>query len=654
MRSTSAKPLARSGLLLLGLISLAILGPSTCARAGSPGRLDVREVRAIDGRAIPLVPPDGGATAVVFYSTECPISNEYSPILASIASGQPSTRFSMVGVCVDPDLSAEDAATHAREFGLKYPIALDRDGSIGKKLGVKVTPEAVVIDSDARVRYRGRIDDTYAARGKRRASPSTSDLKDAVAAVLAGREVAVDHAEAVGCPLPTPSKAPLKPTFARDVAPILQQNCQQCHRPGQVGPFSLVTYDQARKRAADIADQVLERRMPPWKPDPTVGPAFKHSKALSEADIAIVAAWAEAGAPEGDPADLPSPPAYRDGWALGDPDLVLEAAEDFAIPANGSDIYRCFVIPTALPEDRYIAAIEYRPGNPRFVHHVLTYIDTAGQGRKRDEADPGLGYSCFSGPGIEIHGDLGGWAPGNEPAFLPEGVGRILPSKADVVMQVHYHPSGKPETDRTRIGIYFARKPIKQLLHWNAVVQQGLYLPPGAANHEVEAGWKEPLFGWKVPVDVTALAVTPHMHLLGRDMTMTATFPDGRNLDLIRINDWDFNWQNTYYFEKPVDLPRGTLVKIRAHYDNTSGNPRNPNNPPKPVKWGEATTDEMCIGFLAVVQKGQDLTRPGEKDTLREVFREQGEERRKEVEEFVKRKKEEARARKQAEDARAK
>src|SRR6185312_8148543 len=163
--------------------------------------------------------------------------------------------------------------------------------------------------------------------------------------------------------------------------PILQKNCQQCHRAGQVGPFPLVTYDQARKRAGDIAGQVLDRRMPPWKPDPNVGPAFKHSKALSEDEISIINTWAEAGAPEGDPADLPTPPAYRDGWTLGDPDLVLEASEDFPIPANGSDIYRCFVIPTNLPDDKYISAIEYRPGNRKVVHHVLTYIDTAGQAR---------------------------------------------------------------------------------------------------------------------------------------------------------------------------------------------------------------------------------------------------------------------------------
>ena len=614
------------------LVFLAVLATSVGARGEAP--IAVREIRAVDGRSVPVVPPKGAAVAVVFYSTECPISNEYSPTIKAIAEGQPSGKLAVIGICVDFDKTRDEVARHAVEYGLKFPVALDRDGSLAAKFGAKVTPEAVVIDAEGKVRYRGRIDDSYPSRGKRKTNPTTNELRDAINAVIEGREVAIDHAEAIGCPIPAPSKVTIRPTFAKDVAPILQKNCQECHRPGQVGPFSLATYDQARKRAFDIAGQVSDRKMPPWKPDPAVGPGFKHSKALSDGDIAIINAWADSGAPEGNPADLPTPPIYRDGWVLGTPDLILEPSEDFPIPAHGDDIYRCFVIPTTLPEDKYIAAIEYRPSNRKVVHHVLTYIDTAGQARKRDEADPGLGYSCFSGPGIEIHGDLGGWAPGNEPAFLPEGVGRILPSKADVVMQVHYHPGGKPESDRTRVGIYFAKKPIKQLLHWNAVANTRINIPPQTPNFEVEAGHKNPDFAWKVPVDVTALAVSPHMHLLGRDMTMSVTFPDGKDLDLIKIGDWDFHWQNTYYFEKPVELPKGTLVKVRAHYDNPTA---------RPVKWGESTTDEMCIGFIAVVQKGQDLTKPGEKDQLGRIFNEQIQDRHRRAEEYRKKRAEEAR-----------
>ncbi len=244
---------------------------------------------------------------------------------------------------------------------------------------------------------------------------------------------------------------------------------------------------------------------------------------------------------------------------------------------------------------------------------------------------------CFSGPGVPTHGDLGGWAPGVEPSFLPDGVGRSLPKKADVIVQVHYHPSGKPETDRTTIGLYFSKKPIQQTLHWNAALNIGMKLPAGRPNTEIKANWQ-------VPVDVTALGIAPHMHLLGRDMTMTATLPDGRNLDLIKINDWDFDWQNNYWFDRPIDLPQGSTLRVIAHFDNSADNPRNPKSPPVDVKWGEGTTDEMCIGFLAMTKKGQDLTKPGEKDDLNQIFERQSEQRFKQYEE---------RRRKEAEATRA-
>jgi hypothetical protein len=474
------------------------------------------------------------------------------------------------------------------------------------------------------VRYHGRIDDQFAARQQRNANPRANDLHDAIVAVLAGSAVVPDHAEAVGCPLPAPPRA-APPTYSRDVAPILQHSCQECHRRGQVGPFPLETYEQARKRAEDIAAVVEERRMPPWKPDPHVGPKFKNDRSLSQAAIDLILAWVDAGAPEGDPAETPPPPPFHDDWTLGTPDLVLELPEDFQVPASGDYIYRCFVIPTDLPRDVAISAIEYLPGNRRVVHHMLTYVDRSGQARKRDAADPGPGYLCFSGPGIEIHGDLGGWAPGIEPSRLPDGIGRILPSKADVVVQIHYHPSGKPETDRSRIGLHFAREPIKRTLHWGLAGNFDFQLPKGQKDIEVKGEWP-------IPVDVEALAVTPHMHLLGRDILMSVRYPDGRTEDLIKIPDWDFNWQNTYYFEKPITLPKGTVLKVVSHFDNSEDNPRNPNHPPKPVKFGEATTDEMCLGFIALTKKDQDLTRPGEKDDLRTILVRQRDEFRKKFE----------------------
>jgi mono/diheme cytochrome c family protein len=433
---------------------------------------------------------------------------------------------------------------------------------------------------------------------------------------------------------PEPGAVPEPPTYAGQVAAILQNHCLECHRPGQVGPFPLKTYAQARKRAADIATVVSSRQMPPWKAVPQAYPRFKYERSLSASDIATVVGWAEAGAPEGDPSRVPTPPEFSDEWKLGTPDLVLEMPADFEVPAEGPDIYRCFVIPTSLGEDRYISAIEYRPGNRRVVHHLLGYVDTTGEGRKRDEADLGPGYMCFAGgTGIKPQGDLGGWAPGNEPSVLPEGVGRLLPKGSDVVVQVHYHPRGKPEVDRSRIGIHFSKTPVKQTMGWCFVGNLDFKIPAYAPNVEVETSWT-------TPADVEMLSIMPHMHQIGRKMRIWATLPGGREIGLVRVDDWDFNWQNTYDFEKPLTLPKGSVVKVVAHYDNTAANPRNPNSPPKTVRWGEATTDEMCLGILSLTKKGQDLTRPGEKDDLRELLNKKHEDDFKQLERILKERRE--------------
>ncbi len=602
--------------MVLAFILVSPVGGSP-ARAADPPELSSVTVHGLEGHRIKLAAPKGGATVLIFYSTECPISNSYSPTLKSLAESFPADKVKFVGVCVDPDLSDAEVKSHARDFGLKFPLSRDKHGALARKLGVKVTPEAAVIDGQGRLRYHGRIDDQFAARQKRNANPAVNDLKIALEALLSGKDLKTDFVESVGCPLPEVAHS-ARPTYARDVAPIIQQNCQECHRPGQVGPFPLETYEQARKRASDIAAVVDDRTMPPWKANPHVGPKFRDVRTLSEADIDTIITWVENDAPQGNPAEAPPAPKFSDEWELGTPDLVLDLGADYEVPASGEDIYRCFVAPTGLTEDKYVSAVEFRAGNRSVVHHMLAYVDVSGKARERDQSDPGPGYSCFGGPGDPIHGGLGGWAPGNRPSFLDEGVGRSLPAKSDVIIQVHYHTRGKAETDRSKIGIYFAKKPVKQVLHWSVVINPELVLPPGQSSIEIKAAWE-------VPVDVILRNVSPHMHLLGRDMQISAKFPDGTVHDLIRIDDWDFNWQYTYHLETPMELPKGTVVYLVSHFDNSAANPRNPNHPPKEVRWGEATTDEMCIGFLGVTKKGQDLTQPGEKDDYMDILRKQQE-----------------------------
>jgi Copper type II ascorbate-dependent monooxygenase, C-terminal domain len=414
-------------------------------------------------------------------------------------------------------------------------------------------------------------------------------------------------------PVPVPKNAP---TYAKDIASILQAKCQSCHRRHQVGPFGLETYEQARKRAHDIAAVTEERSMPPWKPTRGVGPKLKHDQSLSPKEIRVLAAWAEAGAPMGDPKDLPPPRTFAEGWKLGPPDLILEPAEDFSVAASGPDVYRCFVLPTNLARDCYVEAVDYAPTARGAVHHLIAYIDTYGRGRMLDEDSPGPGYPAQSGPGFDAD-ELSFWTAGLEPHRLPDGVGIRLPAQADIVVQVHYHSDGKAQTDRTRVGLYLARKPVKQALHWNNASSYNFKIPAGRNNVEVKASWM-------IPVAVEALAVSPHMHLLGRDMHMSVRLPSGRVENLIHVANWDPSWQSAYYFQTPITLPAGSILNVVAHFDN-SAHSRNPNRPPKMVKVGQNFDDEMCVGYIAVVKKDQDLTKPGARDDLFDIFSKQRE-----------------------------
>ena len=411
---------------------------------------------------------------------------------------------------------------------------------------------------------------------------------------VAARPVLADEPAYV--PLPKGSV-----TFNKDIAPIVYANCSNCHRPNEVAPFTLQSYADVKKHARLIARVTADRSMPPWKADEGAE-KFHDARRLSAQQIGLIQQWADDGAPEGKAADAPPSPKFEDGWQAGPPDAVFEPSESYTLAAEGDDIYRCFVVKSNFAEDRWVSAMEVRPGNRLVVHHVIVYLDTNGQARKKDEADAGPGYTSFGGPGFPPAGTLGGWAPGNFPRRLPQGVGIKLPKGADVVLQVHYHRSGKEEVDRSKIGVYFCDAPVDKELHVLPLAQLALNIPPGEKNYEAKVSFP-------VPLDVTVLHVVPHMHLLGRDMTVTTTLPDGTTKKLVNVPDWDFNWQTTYAFKDPVKIPAGSKVSLVAHYDNSTDNPRNPNNPPRLTKWGEETTDEMCIAFFGFTRDDEHLAK---------------------------------------------
>jgi hypothetical protein len=392
-------------------------------------------------------------------------------------------------------------------------------------------------------------------------------------------------------------------TFNKDVAPILYANCSSCHRPGEIAPFPLLSYQDAAKRARLIATVTARRYMPPWKPEPGFGD-FADVHRLTDEQIAQIQDWANNGAPEGNAPDRIEPPKFTEGWQLGTPDLVVEMPQAFTVPADGRDIYRCFVVPLNLTEEKSVAAVEFRPGNRKIVHHSILHLEQPGTDRRRDGADGRPGYNCFGGGGVGVEGGLGGWVPGQRPEFLPDSVGRSVPRGADLVIQNHYHPSGKAETDRSSVGIYFSKQPPKRVVVTIPVASRNLYIPAGDSAYKVSASFTTP-----IQMEVTDVA--PHMHLLGKQMKVTATLPDGSVRPMIWIKDWDFNWQGQYRFKDSVVLPAGTRVDMEATFDNSANNPRNPNDPPKFVRWGEQTTDEMAIVFLQCV-----TSNPGDRVTL--------------------------------------
>jgi thiol-disulfide isomerase/thioredoxin len=539
------------------------------------------------------------ATVLLFVGTECPISNGYAPKIAALSKRYQQSGANVVLVYSNAGTTPAAVEKHRKAYGLtRFPALLDGDQKLADSVGATCTPEAFVLDAGRAVRYHGRIDDRFVARGTAKGTGAkTHELSDALDAVLTGKPVKVAAVKAVGCAIERAKVAVTGPTYAHDIAPILNASCVSCHRDGEIGPMALDTYGDARRWATNIATVTGEKRMPPWKPTADCGP-FVGERKLTAAQVTTLKQWADAGAPLGDPKDLPPAPKFAKGWRLGEPDLVLTMPAAWKTPATGADIYRCFVLPTNLTEDKEVVAVEYRAGNKSVVHHVLGYVDTASKGRKKDAAEDGDGYTSFGGPGFTPQGEMGGWAPGNLPQFLPEGIGRPLPAGSDLILQVHYHPTGKPEEDRTSVGLYFAKKPITKKLRTIPIVAP-LNIPPGEANYQTVGGMP-------VPFDARVISVTPHMHLLGRKIALSVTLPDGSTKPLIRIDDWDFNWQDTYTFKEAVRLPRGAKVALQASYDNSSANPRNPNSPPQPVRWGEKTTDEMCIGFISFIVEDEN------------------------------------------------
>ena len=405
--------------------------------------------------------------------------------------------------------------------------------------------------------------------------------------------------------VPAADKAP---TFSAAIAPILYANCVTCHRPGEAAPFPLISYEDVAKRAKLIVKVTGSRYMPPWHAAHGFGD-FADERRLTDDQIDVFGRWLKAGMPRGDLSKLPALPQFADGWQLGKPDLILEMPAAFNVPAEGPDIYRNFVLPTGLSDDKWIRAVEFRPSARKVVHHALFSYIRGGAVNAVANADgqPGFrgGMPLALIPGFAPAGELGGWAVGTTPRFLPEGLARPIAKGSDLILQLHFHPTGKPETEKSVVGLYFSSTPPERRLMTPSIpgffgLLAWIDIPPGEKAFTIKGVYT-------VPADMRVLSVTAHAHYLGKDIKATATKPDGSIEPLLWIQDWDFTWQDRYDYKTPVFLPKGTRIDATITYDNSADNPHNPCNPPRRVKWGIQSLDEMgAVGFLMVAANKED------------------------------------------------
>jgi hypothetical protein len=381
-------------------------------------------------------------------------------------------------------------------------------------------------------------------------------------------------------------------TWSDDVASIIYNHCTSCHRPGEIAPFPLTNYQEATAWGSMISYVTEIKYMPPWKADSDFGVKYQRENYLTDNQIATIREWVDAGMPQGDPANEPPLPVFPTGSQIGNPDLVLSFSQTHIHPGDGFDEYRYFVLPTGLSEAKNLVALEMRPGNLQIVHHALCWIDSTGNAAANDAQTPEYGYAGGQGGGFAFGTQLPGYVPGQRPNIYSNGIAQRIPPNSDLVVQLHYAPTTSDEPDSSSFNLFFSDQPVTRY------VQSKIMLPfaGGITNGPffIPANQKREFHGvWQVPQDISMLGIAPHMHLLGTHWEVYGVTPTNDTINLIRISDWDFNWQGTFSFKQIIKIPQGTKIHAYAGYDNTVDNPNNPNNPPQSISWGEGTADEM-------------------------------------------------------------
>lgn len=557
------------------------------ARAQEQSAMKDVELRDVRGAVLPLRnwASRSGLFVVTFVGVECPLSKRYAPRLAELSRDLET--HGVRWLCVDAN--KQDSLAEIETFGRQHGLTIVKDvgNRLADLLGATRVTETFVLDRDFVIRYRGRIDDRYQIGIERRA-PGRHDLLEAIQELLRGESVSIAETEPMGCFIGR-VRAPEqegKVTYASHIARIFQDRCQSCHRPGEAAPFELSGYQDAVNWAETIREVVDERRMPPWHAEGRRG-QFANDPRLTDAERQAILTWIDGGTPLGHPAELPPPRSFPAGWAMEHRDVTLTIPRAFQVPADGIIDYQSFDIDPEFHEDRWLAGVEIRPGNPGVVHHATLFLMPPGSNTPVSHGS--LGSFCIAA-----------MVPGSGPTTFPKGMAKRVPAGWHFLLMVHYVSVGSPQSDRTSIGLAFADpRAVHQEVATHLLLDEQLRIPPGASNHRVERAVK-------LSHDLLLLAMFPHMHLRGKSFRYEADYPDGRSEMLLNVPRYDFAWQQRYILAEPMRLPAGTVLRCTAVYDNSATNARNP-DPAAAVVAGPQSTDEMFNGYFDVALADEDL-----------------------------------------------
>ena len=532
---------------------------------------------------------DSKVVVVAFLGTECPLARLYGPRMTQLNAELSKQGVTFLGVCSNRQDSILDITAYARRHKIEFPILKDLGNQVADQFAAIRTPEFFVLDEDRVVRYWGRIDDQYgfdSGVGYQRPEATRQDMAEAIRELLAGEEVSVPVTKALGCLIGRVREVneTAEVTYSNQIARLVQTHCLNCHREGQIGPFSMESYDEIVGWGEMIREVVEEERMPPWHASPEHG-EFSNDLHLSNEQKQLIYDWVDAGCPQGDTADLPEPIEFTEGWFIGEPDeLIYMAEEAFDVPAEGVVDYINYIVDPGWKEDVYIHSAEVKPGSYESVHHIIVFI-RGPDGRRGG----GGGFSTNI---------LAAYVPGTLPIFGGR-TGVKIKAGSTLHFQMHYTPSGRPQKDRSYIGVRYAKADELEFLGKSGLaINGGLMIPAGEANHKEVARRK-------FRRDTLITALLPHMHTRGSAFRYEAVYPDGEREILLDVPTYDFNWQTAYLFKEPKLMPKGTILYCTAHWDNSVDNPNNP-DPTVDVRWGDQTWEEMMIGWYVEVQPNPD------------------------------------------------